>query len=70
MSTIPELINLLETDEFSLRNEKKYEMLMDSSGSKNKKRSKSIQVERGVVEKKAKETAPKGTFFHCVKDDH
>ena len=43
MSTIPELINLLETAESSLRKEKKYVMLMDSSdskkSSKNKKRS-------------------------------
>ena len=43
MSTILELINLLETAESSLRKDKKYVMLMDSSGSKksskNKKRS-------------------------------
>ena len=41
ISTIPKLINLLETVESSLRKEKKHVMLMDSSGSKNEKRSKS-----------------------------
>ena len=68
VSTIPVLINLLETSESSLRKEKKHVVLMDSSGSKkssnNEKKSKSTQVEGGVVEKKAKETAPKGTCFH------
>ena len=66
--TILELINLLEIAEFSLRKEKKHVMLVDSFGSKksskNKKGSKSTQDEGGVVEKKAKETAPKRTFFH------
>ena len=44
-------------------------MLMDSFGSKksskNKKRSKSTQAERGMAEKKAKETTPKVTCFYC-----
>ena len=66
--TILELINLIEIAEFSLRKEKKHVMLVDSFGSKksfkNKKGSKSTQVDGGVVEKKAKETEPKGTCFH------
>ena len=70
VSTIPELVNLLETTESSLRKEKKHVMLVDSSGSKNEKRSKSTQVERGVAEKKAKYTTPKGTCFHCGKVCH
>ena len=74
MSTISELINLIEAVESSLRKEKMHVMLMDSSSSKNnsknKKISKFTHVEGGVAEKKAKETAPKGTCFHCVKDGH
>ena len=74
MSTIPELINLIEAVESSLRKEKMHVMLMDSSSSKknskNKKRSKSTHAEGGVAEKKAKETAPKGTCFRCGKDGH
>ena len=41
MSTIPKLFNLLETVESSLRNKKNHVMLVDSSGSKNEKISKS-----------------------------
>ena len=74
MSTISELINLIEAVESSLRKEKMHVMLMDSSSSKknskNKKISKSTHVEGGVAEKKAKETAPKGTCFYCGKDGH
>ena len=74
MSTTPELINLLKTVESSLRNEKRHVMFMDSSSSKktskNKKKSKSTQVEGGMAKKKAKETAPKGTCFYCGKDGH
>ena len=59
MSTIPKLINLLETVESSSRKEKKHVMLMHSSSStkssKNKKRNKSTQAEGGVAEKKGKE---------------
>ena len=68
MSTIPELINLLETRESSLRKEKKHVTLMDSSYSKKKKRSKSTQAKGDVAEKKAKDTAPKGNCFYrgCV----
>ena len=43
---IPKLINLLETNESSLRKEKKHVMLMDSCSSKNKKMSKFTQVEK------------------------
>ena len=53
MSTICELINLLNIAESSLIKEKKHVMLVDSSGSKksskNKKRNKSTQVEGDVV---------------------
>ena len=45
-------------------------MLVDSFGSKNEKRSKSNQAEGGMAEKKAKETAPKETCFHCGQDGH
>ena len=55
MSTIPKLINLLETVESSSKKEKKHVMLMHSSSSKNKKRNKSTQAEEGVAEKKGKE---------------
>ena len=63
MSTIPELINLLEIAKFSLRKEKNHVMLVDSSGSKNKKRSKSTHIKGGMVEKKAKEATPKVTLL-------
>ena len=67
MSTIPEFINLLEMVKSSLRKEKNHVMLMDSSSfkksSKNKKMSKSTQVEGGVAEKKVKETASTCFYF-------
>ena len=52
VSTIPELINLLEIAKSSLRKEKMHGMLVDSSSSKNKKISKSTQDEGDVAEKK------------------
>ena len=47
-------------------------MLRDSSSSKNtnKNKKKSTKPKGGVAKKKAKEIAPKGTCFHCGKDDH
>ena len=70
VSTISVLSNLLETAKSSLRKESKHVMFVDSFGSKNEKRSKSIHAEGGVAEKKAKEIAPKGTCFHCGQVGH
>ena len=61
MSTILELINLLEKIESSLRKEKKHVMLVDSFDSKNEKRTKFNKAKGGVAKKKVKETKPKGT---------
>ena len=74
VSTIAELINLLETIESSLRKEKKHVMLVDSSSSKessnNKRRSESTKAKGDVARKKAKETAPKETCFYCGQVGH
>ena len=66
-STILELINMLKTVEPSIKKKGKSMMLVDSSSSKNKnnKKKKSTKPKGGVAKKKAKETAPKGTCFHC-----
>ena len=45
-------------------------MLVDSSGSKNKKKRKSTKAHGGVAKKKAKQTISKGTCFLCGKDGH
>ena len=69
-TTILELVNLLKTVEPTLKNEGKIVMLVDSSGSKNKKKRKSTKARGGVAKKKAKQTASKGTCFHCGKNGH
>ena len=70
---ILELISLLKSLEPTLKKEAKTVMLVGSSsfkkGSKNlKKEKKPMKVKGGVTKKKAKEAAPKSTFFHCGQD--
>ena len=69
-TTILELINLLKIVELALKKEGKVVMLVDSSSSKNKKKRKSTKAQGGVAKKKAKQTASKGSYFHCDKDGH
>ena len=69
-SFIPELINLLNTVEPTLKKEGKIVILVDSYGSKNKKKRKINKQKGGAANKKAKETSSKGTCFHCGKEGH
>ena len=74
--TIPELINMLKTVEPNVKASHKSVMLVGSSNPtpskrKSKKKGKgkkgSTKAQGGVAKKK-KETAPKGTCFHCHKE--
>ena len=69
-SSIHELSNLLKTVEPTLNKEGKTMMLVDSFGSKNKKKRKITKKKRGATKKKAKESSSKGTCFHCGKEGH
>ena len=69
-TSIPKLINLLKTVEPTLKKEGKIVMLVDSFGSKNKKKRKITKKKEGAAKKKAKETSSKGTCFHCGKEGH
>ena len=69
-TSIPELINLLKKVKPTLKNEGKTVMLVDSSGSKNKKKRKITKQKGGVAKKKAKEMFSKGTCFHCGNEGH
>ncbi|KAJ8761673.1 hypothetical protein K2173_004449 [Erythroxylum novogranatense] len=72
--TIPELINLLKTAEQSIKKDSKPVLVVDSSssGSKKKKlkKKRSKKSKGSAAKKKTKETAPKGTCFHCGKTGH
>ncbi|KAJ8753578.1 hypothetical protein K2173_022819 [Erythroxylum novogranatense] len=72
-TTIPELINLLKTAEQAIKKDSKQVLLVDSSsGSKKKKlkKKRSKKPKGSIAKKKTKETAPKGTCFHCGKTGH
>ena len=69
-SSIPELINLLKTVKPTLNKEGTTVILVDSSGSKNKKKRKITKQKGGAVKKKAKEMSSKGICFHCGKEGH
>ena len=69
-SSIPKLINLVKIVEPTLKDKGKAMMIVESLGSKNKKKKKTTKPNRGVAKKKAKETTTKGTCFHCHKDGH
>ena len=69
-TSIPELTNLLKTVEPTLKKEGKIVMLVDSSGSTNKKKRKITKQKGGVTKKKANKTSSKGTYFHCGIEGH
>ena len=56
-TSIPKLINLFKTIELTLKKEGKTVMLVDSSGSKNKKKRSITKHKRGATKKKVKETS-------------
>ena len=73
-SSIPKLINMLKAVEPSLKKKGKVVMLLEpfssKKSSKNNNKKKSTKAKGGVAKKKAKETTPKGTCFHCGKSGH
>ena len=69
-SSILEQTNLLKTIEPTLKKEGKTVMLMNSFGSRNKKKRKITKQKGGAAKKKTKEMSLKGTCFHYGKEGH